>query len=140
MIAVAVCQKDGADRLRSDLADLREKILGACFGLLGVDDDHAGLSDVDGAVASRAAEPYPDIGLQLFHHHRLNGRCLCEGGSRRDDRGSREYENIEVFHNGVLSDDHYKSQIPNPKSQVTWRFGFLRFGIGVWTWNFGIFH
>src|SRR5205823_2974284 len=84
--------------------DFGEQILGACLGLLRVDDDDARLADVDGAVAARAAEAGPDVRLDLLHHHgrRSLATTLGERGRSREEYARRDRGYMEFLHTFVL--------------------------------------
>ena len=82
VIAVAVRDDGGRDRLRRDLGDFGEQILRAGLSLLGIDDDDARLADDDGAVAACAAQADPHVGFQLFHREHRRW-LLSHGGSER---------------------------------------------------------
>src|SRR5205823_7750 len=73
---------------------------GARLGLLRVDDDHARLADVDGAVAARAAEAGPDVRLDLLHHHGRRGLAttLGERGRSREEYARRDRGYLEFLH------------------------------------------
>ena len=75
VIAITVCEEDGRDRLRRDLRDLRQQVLGSRFRLR-IDDQDAGPADDNGAVSAGPAEAAQTSGFSFFI---LIGGGACAG-------------------------------------------------------------
>src|ERR1700722_15799054 len=87
MVAVAVRENDRRDRVRRYLCDILQEFLPTRGARLGVDNDHALVTNDHAAVAATALNPV-NVGFQLMNHE-WRGRLLSPARSRSLRHGQR---------------------------------------------------